>query len=263
MSIADKIRNIYLEKKNLKRVLKDAGSDIDNDTLFADYPEKIDEAYKKRKFYDEDRLELIRLYYSLRPHNHAWFGSSIDIIDLTPFPFDSNVNFSNYFNLSSTKKIILPQQDFIVNTLENVFNSCKQLESIENLEYLKVDSVTTTVNCFNGCESLESLDLSTWELRYVNNVTDMFKDCISLKELDLRNVTLVNDLESKSLFANVRNLERLRLDNCPPITALYLINHLYEDNYETGAVSPCVIYINQDVKDRALALNLPFVFMIV
>ena len=52
MSIADKIRNIYLEKKNLKQVLKDAGSDIDNDTLFADYPEKIDEAYKKRKFYE-------------------------------------------------------------------------------------------------------------------------------------------------------------------------------------------------------------------
>ena len=43
MSIADKIRNIYLSKKNIKNKLIDLGSDINDDTVFADYYKKINE----------------------------------------------------------------------------------------------------------------------------------------------------------------------------------------------------------------------------
>lgn len=261
MSIADKIRNIYLEKKNLKRVLKDVGSDIDENTLFADYPSKIDEAYSQKKFYDEEYLAFIRTYYELRRKNHAWVGSTIDVIDLTPYPF-IDIDLYSYFSCSNTSKIILPIQDAEINTLDNVFGTCKYLKEIENLKDLNVTSVTSTLNCFNGCESLESLDISTWELRFVTDATDMFKDCINLKELDARNLSLINDLDSV-LFTNVRNLRTLRLDNCITNTTVYLIEHLYNDNYETGAVSPCTIYINQTAEERVRALNLPFTYVVV
>ena len=41
MIIVDKIRKIFIAKKNIKNTLIEYGSDINDDTVLADYPDKM------------------------------------------------------------------------------------------------------------------------------------------------------------------------------------------------------------------------------
>jgi len=59
------------------------------------------------------------------------------------------------------------------------------LEKIENLQYLKTDSIRDMSYMFYGCSSLTSLDLSSFDTSNVSNMYVMFSGCSSLTSLDL------------------------------------------------------------------------------
>jgi hypothetical protein len=83
MSIADKIRNIYLSKKNIKNKLIDLGSDINDDTVFADYYKKINEIRAQEKIFSDDDLEFAQYYYDTYIQWKAFYKSSLKTIDLS------------------------------------------------------------------------------------------------------------------------------------------------------------------------------------
>ena len=245
MSIADKIRNIYIEKKKLKEAIKNAGGSIDNDTIFADYPEKIEEAFLLDKFYTELELEFIKLYYNYRRKNNAWEGSTLEIIDLTPFPFNNSI-FDYYFSSSKSQKIILPEGEYEAYSIEGIFKDCINLKEIENINSIDTRIVTDLSECFMNCSSLEYLDLSSWQTRNAKFASDMFRYCTNLKYLDIRNFEFIEILDQSDnhyyMFWGMDNLETLRLDNCNTDTATYII-----DRIPKGA--PCTIYCSQSIVD--------------
>ena len=80
-----------------------------------------------------------------------------------------------------TKVIIL--EDLIPRVCSGWFRDMIHLEKIDGLEKLHTHQVTNMSYMFAGCEKLKTLDLSTWDVSKVTDMTEMFKDCISLEAL--------------------------------------------------------------------------------
>lgn len=60
------------------------------------------------------------------------------------------------------------------------FKNFANLEDITGLEYLKTNEVTTTVRMFGNCVKLTSLNLSSFDMSKVTDMTDMFHGCALL-----------------------------------------------------------------------------------
>lgn len=80
-----------------------------------------------------------------------------------------------------TKVIIL--EDLIPRVCSGWFRDMIHLEKIDGLEKLHTHQVSDMSYMFAGCENLKTLDLSSWDVSNVTDMTEMFKDCISLEEL--------------------------------------------------------------------------------
>jgi surface protein len=80
-----------------------------------------------------------------------------------------------------TKVIVL--EDVIPRVCSGWFRDMIHLEKIDGLEKIHTHHVSDMSYMFAGCENLTQLDLSTWDVSKVTDMTDMFKDCISLEAL--------------------------------------------------------------------------------
>ena len=80
-----------------------------------------------------------------------------------------------------TKVIVL--EDVIPRVCSGWFRDMIHLEKIDGLEKIHTHHVSDMSYMFAGCENLTQLDLSTWDVSNVTDMTDMFKDCISLEAL--------------------------------------------------------------------------------
>ena len=67
------------------------------------------------------------------------------------------------------------------------FFACKDLATIEGLEYLNTEKVTNMNSMFSNCPSLTSLDLSNFKTQNVTDMTNMFIACYKLTSLDVSN----------------------------------------------------------------------------
>ena len=80
-----------------------------------------------------------------------------------------------------TKVMIL--EDIIPRVCSGWFRDMIHLETIEGLEKLHTEKVRDMSYMFAGCEKLTKLDLSSWNISNVTDMTDMFKDCYTLEKL--------------------------------------------------------------------------------
>ena len=81
-----------------------------------------------------------------------------------------------------------------------------KLTSIEGLENLNTENVTTMYQMFAGCEALKSIDVSSFNTANVMDITAMFFMCSSLTSLDLTNFNTDNMMSMKSVFSNCSSL---------------------------------------------------------
>ena len=80
-----------------------------------------------------------------------------------------------------TKVIVL--EDVIPRVCSGWFRDMIHLEKIDGLEKLHTHQVSDMSYMFAGCEKLTTLDLSSWDVSNVKDMTGMFKDCYSLESL--------------------------------------------------------------------------------
>ena len=269
MSIADKIRNIYLSKKNIKNKLIDLGSDINDDTVLADYYKKINEIRAQEKIFGDDDLEFAQYYYDTYIQWKAFYKSSLKIIDLSNIDIftyhESYVHNYRYYSIWSctdltdyfyyceeVEEIILPKDKEFIGILNSTFEGCKKLKQIKNIETLNTKHLYVSKRCFKDCISLEYLDLSGFKYfspsYYLPFSSEMFANCVSLRYLDLSNYNLLDDNnQDYSIFANCRSIETLKLKYIEDDSFNYILKCLYvngtPDNPYTG---PCKIYYNPD-----------------
>lgn len=269
MSIADKIRNIYIAKKNIKNALIEYGSDINDDTVLADYPSKIDESRINTNIMGDIELEFAKYYHEHHCRNKAFINSTLKTIDLSNvniFSTDQEANLSQYFFNSEAEEITLPENKIMAGSLESMFEGCSNLKQINNINTLSVDTggIRSLKRCFADCTSLEYLDLSSWNVRYslyYNSIAleQMFANCTNLKYLNLSNFSTYgfshhSDLiwigdrdvvRNRDMFANCRNIRELDLSNITdPQTVRYLVSSLYYNGSLQNPVpyqGPCTI----------------------
>ena len=90
------------------------------------------------------------------------------------------------------------------------FYGCKNLTTIEGIEYLNTENVTRMSLMFSGCSALTTLNLSNFDTQSVTNMTGMFSDCRALTTLDVSNFNTQNVTDMSFMFFN-----------CSALTTIY------------------------------------------
>ena len=80
-----------------------------------------------------------------------------------------------------TKVVIL--EELIPRVCSGWFRDMFYLETVEGTDKLKTHAVTDMSFMFAGCQNLSKLDMSTWDVSAVEDMTGMFNDCVALSEL--------------------------------------------------------------------------------
>ena len=93
--------------------------------------------------------------------------------------------------------------------LSDFFEGFTNLTSIQGLEYLVSDNVTTTSGMFHSCSSLRSVDLSSLNTEKVNNMALMFYKCSSLTTLDISNFDTRKVTNMNSTFEDCTSLQKI------------------------------------------------------
>ena len=95
------------------------------------------------------------------------------------------------------------------------FYGCKNLTTIEGIEYLNTENVTSMSLMFSGCSALTTLNLSNFDTQSVTNMTGMFSDCRALTTLDVSNFNTQNVTDMSFMFFNcsaITTLDIARFD---------------------------------------------------
>ena len=90
------------------------------------------------------------------------------------------------------------------------FFGCRDLTTIEGIEYLNTENVTNMCNMFCGCEALTMLDVSKFDTKNVTDMSCMFWGCHALTTLDISNFDTQNVTEMGGMF-----------DGCSALTTIY------------------------------------------
>ena len=96
--------------------------------------------------------------------------------------------------------------------LTRMFQNCNALTTIDGLNYIKVNNVTSMNNMFDGCSSLAEINLSGWETNANVTVADMFKGCSSLKKITVGAKTALIG-SSSSMFNNCTALNEITIES--------------------------------------------------
>ena len=275
MSIADKIRNIFIAKKNIKNTLIEYGSDINDDTVLADYPDKMYDLRRDTTIMNDTELEFAKYYYEKHRRNKAFINSTLKTIDLSNINIFSDrssnssgnswwnwYDLSQYFYNAEAEEITLPAYKTFGGNMESMFEGCVNLKKINNINTLDLGTISSFKRCFANCTSLESLDLSGWGIGSAPSLDEMFLNCINLKYLNMTNFHTLDyshtdctqygpawdnpSSRNYDMFTNCRSIEELVLGECCQYTAKYLIDALYYNGFPDGSnpyTGPCNIYI--------------------
>ena len=118
-----------------------------------------------------------------------------------------------------------------VTSMSSMFWLCSSLTSLD-LSNFNTENVTDMSSVFDGCEKLESLDLGNFNTGKVTNMASMFGDCKSLTSLDIRMFNLENVREVGSMFYG-----------CSELTTIYCnadLNELTVYTADLGVFTGCV-----------------------
>ena len=92
----------------------------------------------------------------------------------------------------------------------NLFQNCSSLKSID-LSTWSLGLVTDISNMFNGCAQLSSVKVSTWDISNCVTLSNVFSGCSSLEELDLANWDTTRVENVSSLFNKCESITSLNI----------------------------------------------------
>ena len=87
-------------------------------------------------------------------------------------------------------------------TQQNIYNSLRQIQTIDFGENFNTQNVTNMVYMFRECSSLTSLDLSNFNTQNVTYMPSMFLGCSSLTSLDLSKFTFESNPDIEYMFSS-------------------------------------------------------------
>ena len=115
------------------------------------------------------------------------FEASRDTSDST------TVNFFLHRTFDSFSRIF-------VESCEDMFSSCRELTTIDNISRFDTSEVHSMDNMFNRCEALTALNLSNFDTSNVKRMFAMFYGCTALATLDISSFDMTNVTSYSSMF---------------------------------------------------------------
>ena len=91
-------------------------------------------------------------------------------------------------------------------SLNEWFDSCTNLTSINGLEYLNTSNVTNMHNLFGNCSSLTSLYVGNFDTSNVTNMQGMFYKCSGLTNINVTSFNTSNVTNMQGVFDGCSNL---------------------------------------------------------
>ncbi len=113
------------------------------------------------------------------------------------------------------KKIIFEEsfKNYTPTTTAYWFNQCKDLTTIEGLEYVNTAQVKNMAFMFSSCENLTTIDLKHFNTENVSNMDCMFGDCYKLKTIDLSSLNTEKVTNMSHMFLGCKSLQKLDISN--------------------------------------------------
>ena len=95
-----------------------------------------------------------------------------------------------------------------INSIWSMFENCKSLTYIEDIDYLNTSNIEKFNHIFFNCISLESLpDISKWDTKNATHINHMFHGCKNLKSLpDISKWNTGNVIDMRHLFSGCISL---------------------------------------------------------
>ena len=123
--------------------------------------------------------------------------------------------YGNEYNKNNIRKVVFDASftNARPTTCYLWFCGCKDLTTIEGIEYLNTENVTSMRNMFSYCSSLNSLDVSNFRTQNVTNMCGMFYECKSLTSLNVSNFNTQNVTDMGSMFGACSNLTSIDVSN--------------------------------------------------
>ena len=161
------------------------------------------------------------------PNGICLSGSTWETFDATQYDWSKVRSFNSMFNSCRNLTTINGIEDFDtskVTTMSSMFNNCKNLTSLD-LSSWDTSKVTDMYMMFYKCSNLTSLDLSSWDTSKVTKMLWMFHSCSNLTSLDLSNFDTSNVMDMGYMFNGCSNLTSLDLSNwdTSKVTTMYLM----------------------------------------
>ena len=93
------------------------------------------------------------------------------------------------------------------------FDGCKNLTTIEGIEYLNTENVTNMSGMFRDCSALTTLNVSNFDTKNVTSMSEMFYGCYALTTLDVSHFDTKNVTDMSGMFSYCRALRTLDVSN--------------------------------------------------
>ena len=93
------------------------------------------------------------------------------------------------------------------------FDGCKNLTTIDGIEYLNTENVTNMSGMFRDCSALTTLNVSNFDTKNVTSMSEMFYGCYALTTLDVSHFDTKNVTDMSGMFSYCRALRTLDVSN--------------------------------------------------
>lgn len=125
--------------------------------------------------------------------------------------YDRDIEFYHPYDHNKVKKVIFDPSFANYHPISAycMFHGCKNMISIENIEYLNTSDVINMYEMFGGCSSITSIDLSHFDTSNVLIMDYMFSGCSSLSNINVSQFDTKNVTRMFGMFCGCSSLTNI------------------------------------------------------
>ena len=205
----------YLNKNEIKLIIKTEKADINNDINFLDNSDMLfEDNHNKLKELNELNTEIFidnkkfKYIKSFKPEKEGLYEIKIKFKNIKIK--DCSYMFYNCSKLTNIDLSFFDSKD--VTNMSNMFFGCSNLTNID-LTSFDTKNVTDMSYMFFYCSKLTNLDLSSFDTKNVTDMSEMFYNCFNLKNINLSSFDTKNVTEMSEMFYNCSNLKNINLSS--------------------------------------------------
>ena len=174
-----------------------------------------------------------------------YYDALEDTREGTTYPIPWKGNFPGWYNDENPTITTVDFHESFANyhgltNAQYMFHNQKVLTTINHIERLHTEHVTTMYGMFYYCYKLRELDLSTFDTSNVTDMDTMFGECKELASLDVSNFNTASVTSMHYMFYGCENLKSLNLTSFNT-SEVENMEHMFD-----YCISLTTIYCNDD-----------------